>query len=130
VLPSVSRACCHHHQLTKLFLPSTSGPEVKAHGRAAAVGGVGPVGQAPDRVADHAVGGQPREVALRAVQAQVLHGLASERGVAEPKGKMPSNCASSFLFTSERYPPHSRHEKGQKIAHSHFASSPILLLHC
>ena len=69
-----------------LFLP-LAGAEAEAHGGAADVGGVGPRWQGADRGPDRAVGGQPRAAPLRAVQAQVLHGLAAERRAAQPKGE-------------------------------------------
>ena len=63
-----------------------SGPEVETHGRVAAVCGVRPREQAPDRQPDHAMGGEPGAAPLRAVQAQVLHGLTTEWGTAQSKG--------------------------------------------
>ncbi len=72
------------HRIHSLTL---SGPEAEAHGRAAAERGVGPGEQAPDRVSDRPVGREPGATLLRAVQAQVLHGIAAERGAAESEGE-------------------------------------------
>ena len=41
---------------------------------------------------DRAVGGQLGAAALRAVPAQVLHGLAAERGAAQSKGEQKLQC--------------------------------------
>ena len=74
----------------ELRIPSSffSGPEAEAHGRAADVGGVRPGEQGADRGPDRAVGGQPGAPPLRAVQAQVLHGLPPERRAAQPQGEI------------------------------------------
>ena len=79
------------------------GQQAEAHGRAAAVGGVGAGEPAPDRRPDLGLGGEPGAAALRTVPPALLHGQSPARRTAQSQGAVSPKFSPAVPSRTEFY---------------------------